>query len=318
MLKMHDKQKTLTIIVPCYNEEESIRLLYDEIMKVCATDTFKDIYTNILFVNDGSTDNTLSTILKMSLEYKNVNYISFSRNFGKESSIYAGLVHSKGDYIALMDADLQDPPGLLEQMYLSIINEGYDCVATKRISRKGEPLIRSFFANIFYKLINSMSKTEIVNGARDYRLMTRQMVDAILSLKEYNRFSKGLLGWVGFNVKWLAYENIERIAGKTKWSFWGLFAYSIEGILAFSVVPLAISSILGILLSFFSFLGIIFIVVRTLIFGDPVSGWPSLATIVCFIGGLQLLGLGIIGQYLSKTYLETKNRPIYIIKESNL
>ncbi|MBF0101690.1 MAG: glycosyltransferase family 2 protein [Desulfobacterales bacterium] len=315
---MHDKQKTLTIIVPCYNEEESIRLLYDEIMKVCATDTFKDIYTNILFVNDGSTDNTLSTILKMSLEYKNVNYISFSRNFGKESSIYAGLVHSKGDYIALMDADLQDPPGLLEQMYLSIINEGYDCVATKRISRKGEPLIRSFFANIFYKLINSMSKTEIVNGARDYRLMTRQMVDAILSLKEYNRFSKGLLGWVGFNVKWLAYENIERIAGKTKWSFWGLFAYSIEGILAFSVVPLAISSILGILLSFFSFLGIIFIVVRTLIFGDPVSGWPSLATIVCFIGGLQLLGLGIIGQYLSKTYLETKNRPIYIIKESNL
>ena len=311
-------QKSLTIVVPCYNEQESLQLLIDEIRKVSETDVFKEININILFVNDGSNDNTLSILKQMALENDNISYISFSRNFGKEAAIFAGLEKSEGEYIALMDADLQDPPIMLTEMYLSIINEGYDCVAARRISRKGEPIIRSYFAKKFYIIANSISKTEIVDGARDFRLMTRQMLDAILSLKEYNRFSKGLFSWVGFKVKWLSYENIERTVGQTKWSFWSLFLYSIDGIIAFSVVPLALSSILGVLISFFSLLGIIAIVFKTIIFGDPVSGWPSLVTIMSFIGGLQLLCLGIIGQYLSKTYLETKNRPIYIIKESSL
>lgn len=314
---MQDK-RTLTIVVPCYNEQESIGLFYNEIKRVSEIDIFKEVNINVLFVNDGSNDDTLNIIKKMAVGYDNISYISFTRNFGKEAAIYAGLERSKGDYIALMDADLQDPPSLLEEMYLSIKNEGYDCVATKRVSHKGEPLLRTYFAKKFYKIINLISKTEIVKGSRDFRFMTRQMVDAILSLKEYNRFSKGLFSWVGFKVKWLAYENIERVAGKTKWSLWSLFLYSIDGIIDFSVVPLALSSLFGVLISFISLLGIIFIAVRTIFFGDPVSGWPSLATIISFIGGLQLLCLGIIGQYLSKTYLETKNRPIYIIKESNL
>ncbi|MFA5879149.1 MAG: glycosyltransferase family 2 protein [Candidatus Margulisiibacteriota bacterium] len=309
--------KILTVIVPCYNEEESIKFFYDEIARVSEITILKELQFNILFINDGSRDNTLNIIKEMSLKHDCIKYISFSRNFGKESAIYAGLEKSKGDYVALIDADLQDPPSMLEQMYLAIKNEGYDCVATKRISRKGEPLIRSFFARNFYKLFNLISKIEVVDGARDFRLMTRQMADAMISLRESNRFTKGLFSWVGFKVKWLAYENIERVAGKTKWSFWNLFLYSVDGILAFSVVPLALSSFLGILLSFFSFVGIITVVLRTVILGDPVSGWPSLVIIICFIGGLQLLCLGIIGQYVAKTYLETKNRPIYIIKESN-
>lgn len=314
---MHNK-KTVTIIVPCYNEQESIRLFYNRIKEVSNIGALQEVNINVLFVNDGSSDSTLTIIKEMASKYNNVSFISFSRNFGKESAIYAGLEKSQGDYIALMDADMQDPPSLLEEMYLSIKNEGYDCVATKRVSRKGEPLLRTYFTKKFYKIINLISKTEIVDGVRDFRLMTRQMVEAILSLKEYNRFSKGLFSWVGFKVKWLAYENIERVAGKTKWSFWSLFLYSIDGILAFSVVPLALASLLGVLISFISLLGITAIAVRTIFFGNTVSGWLSLAIIISFIGGLQLLCLGVIGQYLSKAYLETKHRPIYIIKESNL
>lgn len=311
-------KKLLTIVVPCYNEQESIRLFYDEIKKISNIGEMNEIEIDVLFVDDGSKDNTLSIMKEMAADNYNVKYISLSRNFGKEAAIYAGLKHATGDYCALMDADLQDPPFLLEEMYLLIKNEGYDCVATKRISRKGEPIVRSFFAKKFYKIINSISKTEIVDGARDYRIMTRQVVEAILSMKEYNRFSKGLFSWVGFNVKWISYENVERIAGKTKWSFFSLFAYSLDGILAFSTIPLAIASVLGILISFTAFLAIIVIAIRTIFFGDPVSGWPSLVTIIAFIGGLQLLCLGIVGQYLAKTYLETKHRPIYIISESNL
>lgn len=314
---MHNK-KTLTIIVPCYNEQESVRLFYNEVKRISMIGLLQEIDIIVLYINDGSSDNTLDCIKEMASEYNDIEYISFSRNFGKEAAIFAGLQNSTGDYCALMDADLQDPPSLLEEMYLAIKNEGYDCVATKRTSRKGEPFFRSYFAKKFYKIINLISHTEIVDGARDYRLMTRQMVDAIISLNEYHRFSKGIFSWVGFKVKYLAYENIERVAGQTKWSFWGLFLYSLDGILAFSVAPLAFVSILGVIISFISLLGIISIAVRTIFFGDPVSGWPSLAIIVSFIGGLQLLCLGIIGQYLSKTYLETKRRPIYIIKDSKL
>ena len=313
-----DKKELLTIIVPCYNEEESIRLFYDELQKVSVSGALTEIDINVLFVNDGSKDKTLKILKELAKEFKNVNYISFSRNFGKEAAIMAGLQNSNSDYCALMDADLQDPPHLLEEKYLAIKNEGFDCVATKRSSRKGEPIIRSYFAKKFYKVINSISKTEVVDGARDFRFMTRQMVEAIVSVKEYNRFSKGLFSWVGFDVKWISYENIERVAGETKWSFWGLFKYSIDGILAFSVVPLAMASILGVFISLLSFIGIVAILIRTIFFGDPVAGWPSTVIIIAFVGGLQLLSLGIIGQYLSKTYLETKNRPIYIVKESNL
>ncbi len=310
--------QSLTIVIPCFNEQETIRLLHDNISELSHAAPFSEVAIDVLFVNDGSTDRTLGIMKEIAAAHDNVRFISFSRNFGKEAAIYAGLERSRGDFVAVMDADMQDTPGLLAEMYLSIKNEGYDCVATKRCSRTGEPRLRSYFANKFYTIINSISKTEIVPGARDYRLMTRQMVDAIVSLKEYNRFSKGLFSWVGFNVKWLAYENVARAAGRSKWSFWSLFVYSIDGIIGYSAVPLAISSLLGVLISFMSLLAIIAIAVRTIFFGDPVAGWPSLATIVSFIGGLQLLCLGIIGQYLAKTYLETKNRPIYIIKESNL
>lgn len=314
---MHGK-KSLTIVVPCFDEQGSVRMLYEKIMETSRNPALHEVSIEVLFVNDGSTDGTLPILRDMTSAYGNVGFLSFSRNFGKEAAIFAGLERSTGDFVAVMDADLQDSPSLLVEMYLAIANEGYDCVATKRCSRTGEPRVRSYFANKFYTLINSISKTEIVAGARDFRLMTRQMVDAIVSLKEYNRFSKGLFSWVGFNVKWLAYENVARAAGRSKWSFWTLFVYSLDGILGFSVVPLAISSLLGVLISFVSLLAIIAIAFRTIIFGDPVAGWPSLATIVSFIGGLQLLCLGIIGQYLSKTYLETKHRPIYIVKESQL
>ena len=249
---------------------------------------------------------------------KRVKYISFSRNFGKEAALFAGLEQSTGDYVAVMDADLQDPPKLLVQMYDCIINEDYDCIATRRMNRKGEPPIRSLFAKSFYKLINRISNADIVDGARDFRLMKRKMVDAIVQMKEYNRFSKGIFGWVGFETKWIAYENVERVAGETKWSFWNLFKYSIEGIVAFSTVPLLISSLVGIILCGIAFIMICIIIWKTLVFGEPVAGWPSLVCTICFVGGIQLFCTGILGQYMAKTYLETKNRPLYIVSEMNI
>ena len=305
----------ISVVVSCYNEEESLPLFYKEMERVRKED-FQDVEFEYIFVNDGSKDNTLKEIKNLRENDSKVRYISFSRHFGKEAAMFAGLEAAEGDYVTLMDADLQDPPSLLRQMYDYIKNDGYDCIGTRRVTRKGEPPIRSFFARIFYKLINKMSKVEMVDGARDYRLMTRQMVDAILQLKEYNRYSKGLFSFVGFNTKWIEYENIERVAGETKWSFWKLFKYAIEGITAFSTTPLIISSVIGLLFCLISFLLIIFIIIRTLIYGDPTSGWPSMVCIIFFVSGVQLFSLGIIGQYLSKTYLEVKNRPIYIIKET--
>ena len=310
------KMKLLSIIVPCFNEQESIPIFYNEVMKV-SQKLKNSLDVEIVFVNDGSIDDTLNVLKELHKKDKRARYVSFSRNFGKESAMFAGLESSKGDYVAIMDVDLQDPPELLVDMYNYIKEEDYDCVATRRISRKGEPPIRSFFARRFYSIINKISKTEIIDGARDYRMMTRQMVDSILSLKEYNRFSKGIFSWVGYKTKWLEYENVERVAGETKWSFWKLFLYSLDGIVAFSTAPLAIASIIGILLCIFAFILICIIIVKTLIFGDPVAGYPSLICIITFIGGAQLFCTGILGQYLSKTYLETKNRPIYIIKEES-
>ena len=304
----------ISIIVPCYNEEESIPLFYEEICKV--SEQFKKVDFEYILVNDGSRDNTLKIARELSKKDKRVRYISFSRNFGKEAAILAGLEYSKGDYVAIMDADLQDPPKLLLEMYDGIKNEGYDCVATRRVNRKGEPPIRSFFARCYYKIINKISKTEIVDGARDFRLMTRQMVNSILSLKEYNRFSKGIFSWVGYETKWIEYKNVERVAGTTKWNFWKLFLYSLESIVAFSTIPLAISSVMGLIFFLVSVVMIIFIIVKTVTFGDPVAGWPSLVCIIFFVSGVQLLGIGVIGQYLSKLYLEVKNRPIYIVKET--
>lgn len=307
----------ISIVVSCYNEEESLPLFYQEMEKVREQD-FKDIEMEYIFVDDGSKDNTLQEMKQLEEQDSKIKYISFSRNFGKESAMFAGLEASTGDYVTLMDADLQDPPALLRKMYDIIKNEGYDCVGTRRVTRKGEPAIRSFFARIFYKLINKMSDVEMVDGARDYRLMTRQMVDAIVSMKEYNRYSKGIFSFVGFKTKWLEYENIQRVAGETKWSFWKLFKYAIEGITAFSTFPLILSSIIGLLFCFISFLLIIIIIIKTLIYGDPTSGWPSLVCIIFLVSGIQLFSLGIIGQYLSKTYLEIKQRPIYIVKETNI
>lgn len=303
----------ISVVVPCYNEQESIPLFHKEMDRV-AKEMDNDF--EFIFVNDGSKDDTLNTLQKLSEEDERVKYISFSRNFGKEAAIYAGFSKADGDYVVMMDADLQDPPKLLPEM-LEYIKEGYDSVATRRVTRKGEPPIRSFFARMFYKIINKISNVDIVDGARDYRLMTAQMKDAILSMAEYNRFSKGIFGWVGFQTKWLEYENVERVAGETKWSFWKLFLYSIEGIIAFSTAPLVLASVFGILFCLLSFVLILFIIVRTLVFGDPVAGWPSLVCIMFLIGGIQLFCHGITGQYLSKTYLETKNRPKYIIKDTN-
>ena len=309
-------RKLLSVIVSCYNEEETITIFYKEICKV--SKEMKYIDFEFIFINDGSRDNTLNVIKDLNKKDKRVKYLSFSRNFGKEAAMYAGLVSSRGDYITLMDADLQDPPSLLEKMYKLITEEGFDCVGTRRVTRRGEPRIRSFFARMFYKLINKMSNVELVDGARDYRLMTRQMVDAILSLKEYKRFSKGLFSFVGFKTKWLEYENIERVAGETKWNFWKLFIYAVDGITSFSTVPLVISAVVGFIFCFLSFIMILVIIIRTLVFGDPVSGWPSLVCIIFMVSGIQLFCLGIMGQYLANTYLETKNRPIYIVKESNI
>lgn len=304
----------LSVIVPCYNEEENVRYFYEELMKNQGFFDEKKLDVEVIYVDDGSKDKTVEEVKKLAKEDGRVRMVSFSRNFGKEAAIYAGFQKSKGDYVVMMDADLQDPPSLLPEMF-SYIEQGYDSVATRRVSRKGEPPIRSFFARMFYKLMNKISKADIVDGARDYRLMTRQVVDAIISMGEYNRFSKGIFGWVGYETKWIEYENIERVHGETKWSFWKLFIYSIEGITAFSTVPLAIASIMGVLFCAVAFIMILFILIRSLVWTDPVGGWPSLVCIICMVSGVQLFCLGIVGQYLSKTYLEVKKRPIYLVKE---
>ena len=306
----------ITVVVPCYNEEESLPIFYEEMERVRKKDFEGIVEFEYIFVNDGSKDNTLKIIKELNQKDPKVRYISFSRNFGKEAAMYAGLEAAEGDYVTLMDADLQDPPALLKQMYDAIKNEGYDSVGTRRVTRKGEPPIRSFFARMFYKIINKMSNIEMVDGARDYRLMKRQVVDSIISLKEYNRYSKGLFSFVGFDTKWIEYENVERVAGETKWSFWKLFKYALEGITAFSTTPLIFSSIVGLIFCLVAFIAIIFIIVKTLVYGDPTAGWPSMACIIVFVSGIQLFTIGIIGQYLSKTYLEVKKRPIYIIKET--
>lgn len=306
--------RTLSVIVPCYNEEENIRLFYDELMKNAAFFEEKDLVPEIIYVDDGSSDATVAEVRKLSGEDSHVHLVSFSRNFGKEAGLYAGMQKATGEYVVTMDVDLQDPPSLLPEMY-KYIEEGYDSVATRRVSRKGEPPIRSFFARRFYRLINRMSKTEIVDGARDYRLMTRRFVDAILSMPEYNRFTKGIFSWVGFETKWIEFENVERIKGETKWSFWKLFIYAIDGIVAFTTAPLAIASFMGVLFCVLAFVLIIVTIIRKIVFGDPTSGWPSLVCIISLISGVQLFCLGIIGQYMSKTYMEVKNRPIYLIKE---
>ena len=304
----------LSVIVPCYNEAENVPCLYKEIMKPSAFFEKENIELEILYIDDGSADGTVPAVKALREEDGRGHLISFSRNFVKEAALFAGLEKSKGDYVVGIDADLQDPPDLLPEM-IGYLKAGYDSVATRRVNRKGEPMIRSFFARRFYRLMRKISKTEIVDGARDYRMMTRQMVDAVLSMREYNRFTKGIFGWVGFRTKWLEFENVERVRGETKWSFWGLLLYSLEGITAFSTIPLSIAAIMGVLFCFLAFLLIIFIVVRTAIFGDPVSGWPSMVCIISLISGVQLFCLGIVGQYLAKTYLEVKKRPIYVIKE---
>ncbi|MBO5070920.1 MAG: glycosyltransferase family 2 protein [Roseburia sp.] len=305
----------LSLIIPCFNEEVALPFIYEELVKVSAQ--LAEYEIEYLFINDGSTDRTLTVLKELASSDDRVKYYSFSRNFGKEAAMYAGFCNADGDYVAVMDADLQDPPSLLPQM-LEIINTGeYDSVATRRVNREGEPPIRSFFARQFYKIINKISDADIVDGARDFRLMKREMVDAIVELNEYNRFSKGIFGWIGFRTYWLSYQNVERIAGETKWNFWKLFKYAIDGIVNFSQVPLSLASYGGVLLTFVSFIAIIFVIVRRLIWGDPVNGWASLVCIITFIGGIQLFCMGIMGQYLSKTYLETKKRPHYIVAETN-
>ncbi len=304
----------MSLIIPCYNEEKALPLFYEEATRVVDG---MDIDCEMLFVNDGSKDGTLDVLKELAAKDPRVTYLSFARNFGKESAMYAGFCNAKGDYVAVLDADLQDPPSLLPEM-LSILETGeYDSVATRRVDRKGEPPVRSWFARRFYKLINRYSDADIVDGARDFRLMKREMVDAILAMGEYNRFSKGIYGWVGFRTYWLPFENVERVAGETKWNFWGLFKYAIDGIISFTLAPLNIATFFGAVLTFISVIALLFIVIRRLAFGDPVAGWASTVSIIVFIGGVQLAVLGIMGQYLGKTYMEAKSRPHYIISESN-
>lgn len=310
-----DDMEKISVVVPCYNEEDSIPLFYEEISKIIQK-MKKVVSFELIFINDGSKDHTLDEFRKLAKQDKNVRYISFSRNFGKEAAMLAGLEYATGNYVTTMDVDLQDPPYLLEEMYRSIKEEEFDCVATKSTSRNGYSFFRKFCTKWYYKIIGTISKTEMVAGARDFRLMTRQMVDAILSMKEYNRYSKGIFSFVGFDTKWIEYENQERVAGTTKWNFWKLFSYAIDGITAFSTVPLVIAAIIGVLFCIIAFIMILIIILKTLIWGDPVGGWPSLACIIFLVGGVQLFCTGIIGQYLAKAYLETKNRPIYIIKET--
>ena len=307
--------KLCSCIVPCFNEEEVIPLYYEEMQKVRKQEEGK-IDFEIIFIDDGSKDKTLEVIKKLSEQDECIQYVSFSRNFGKEAAMYAGFEHANGEYVVTMDVDLQDPPHLIPEMIRCIEEEGYDSVATRRVTRKGEPPIRSFFARRFYGLINKISDADIVDGARDFRMMKRDMVNAILSMPEYNRFTKGIFGWVGFKTKWIEFENVERAAGETKWSFWKLFRYALEGIIAFSTVPLTIVSLIGVIVCIIAFLFLLFVVIRAVIFGDPVAGWPSLICVISFLSGIQLLGIGVVGMYLSKTYLETKKRPIYIKKES--
>ena len=306
----------ITVVVPCYNEEEALFPFFDAVTMVAQQ--MSDVQFEYLFIDDGSKDGTLSKIQELEQRNSCVKYISFSRNFGKEAGIYAGLENATGDYVVIMDADLQDPPSLLPEMYHAVTQEGYDCIGSRRVTRRGEPPIRSFFARMFYKIINRMSDAEIVDGARDFQLMSRKVVNAILSMGEYNRFSKGIFGWIGFKKKWLEYENIERVAGETKWSFWKLFLYALDGIVAFSTLPLVLSSVFGLLCCLLAFIMIIVVIIRTLIFGDPTAGWPSLVCIILLLSGIQMLGVGILGQYLAKAYLETKRRPIYLVSETNL
>jgi len=307
--------KTISLIVPCYNEEASLPIFYQAVCDVAKSIPQYDLA--LIFVNDGSRDDTLSILRDLAKNDPRVHYLSFSRNFGKEAAMYAGFCNAKGDYVAVMDADMQDPPSLLPEM-LQILETGeYDSVATRRVTREGEPPIRSFFARMFYKIINRISDADIVDGARDFRLMKREMVDAIVAMCEYNRFSKGIFGWIGFKTKWLPYKNVERVAGETKWNFWSLFKYSIEGIINFSQAPLSFASLVGLFFTIIAFIMVLFVFIRRLIFGDPVAGWASTVCIILFIGGIQLLCMGIMGQYLAKTYLEVKHRPHYIVSESN-
>lgn len=307
-------EKKLTMVVPAYNEEETLPIFYAEALRV--EKELPGVEIEYLFIDDGSSDGTLEVLRDLHKKDARVRYVSFSRNFGKEAAIYAGLQNAAGDYVAILDADLQDPPALLPEMLQAIEEEGYDCVGSRRVTRKGEPPIRSFFARMFYHIMKKISNADIVDGARDFQLMNRKVVKAILSMGEYNRFSKGIFGWVGFRKKWLEYENIERSAGETKWSFWKLFLYALDGIVAFSTAPLVIASVMGMVFCLVAFVAIIFIIVRTLIFGDPTSGWPSMVCIIIFIAGIQLLCMGILGQYMAKTYLETKKRPLYLVEET--
>lgn len=307
-------KKKLTMVVPAYNEEEALPIFYEEVHRV--EEELPDVEIEYLFIDDGSSDKTLEVLRSLHKKDARVRYVSFSRNFGKEAAIYAGLQNATGDYVAILDADLQDPPSLLPEMLQAIEEEGYDCVGSRRVTRKGEPPIRSFFARMFYRIMNKISSADIVDGARDFQLMNRKVVNAILSMGEYNRFSKGIFGWVGFRKKWLEYENIERSAGETKWSFWKLFLYALDGIVAFSTAPLVMASVMGMIFCLVAFVAIIFIIVRTVLFGDPTSGWPSMVCIIMFIAGVQLLCMGILGQYMAKTYLETKKRPLYLVEET--
>lgn len=315
-IKSTGKAIDISVVVPCYNEQGALPFYYDKMKEVMAL--LPELSFEIIIVDDGSTDGTLETAKQLAKSDDRIRYISFSRNFGKEAAMYAGLKNASGKYTAIMDADLQDPPEMLPKMYRVITEEGYDAVGTRRVTRKGEPPVRSFFARKFYKIMSRISKANMVDGARDYRLMNRKYVNALLSLGEYNRFSKGLFGWVGFKVKWLEFENVNRIAGETKWSFGQLFLYSLDGIVAFSNVPLYMASIAGIGSFIAAIAAMIFIIVRRLVFGDPVAGWASTVVIILFIGGIQLLSIGILGLYLSKLYLEAKNRPIYLLDETNI
>lgn len=306
----------ISVVVPCYNEQEALPKFMEVLDGIVKKMSYVDF--QVVLVNDGSRDNTLQVMRDMAGQYSYVKYVSFSRNFGKEAAMLAGFTHVDGDYVAVMDADLQDPPEFLEKMYVAVTEEGYDVAAARRTTRKGEPPIRSFFAKMFYRIMNKMTKTGVMDGARDFRLMKRKVVDALINCQEYNRFSKGMFGWVGFKTKWIDYENVERVAGQTKWNFWSLFKYSIEGMVAFSTTPLVVASFIGSVFCVIAFIAVIFIIVRKFAFGDPVAGWASLATIITFIGGLQLFFMGVFGQYLAKAYLEVKNRPIYIVDETNI
>ena len=315
-IKNNPADDVISIIVPCFNEESVLPAFYSAVSD--AASSIEGAVCEFLFIDDGSSDRTAEILQHFTEKDERVRFLTFSRNFGKEAAMYAGFCNAEGDYVAVMDADMQDPPSLLPEMYRAITEEGYDSVGSRRVTRKGEPPLRSFFARLFYKIINKISDADIVDGARDYQMMNRKVVDAILSMGEYNRFSKGIFGWIGYRKKWLEYENIERAAGETKWSFWSLMLYAIQGIIAFSTAPLVLSSVLGLLCCVLALVMIVVIIIRTLAFGDPTAGWPSLVCIILLLSGIQMLGIGILGQYLAKTYLETKRRPIYLVAQTNI